>query len=120
MGRCEYCHFPERFEELPFHVEHIVAKVHHLDNSLNNLAWACPNCNLHKGPNLVTLDPESKKQVNLFNPRTSEWDDHFTTQDGRIVGLSPCGRGTARLLNMNDDLRVDFRRELIRCHEFDR
>ena len=26
--RCEYCHFPAEFAELPFHIDHIVARQH--------------------------------------------------------------------------------------------
>lgn len=65
---CEYCGVPDDAYELPFHVEHIVANVHQLNDDVNNLAWACPRCNLHKGPNLITIDPESGEHVNLFNP----------------------------------------------------
>jgi hypothetical protein len=47
----------------------------------------------------------------LFNPRGDAWSDHFAVQGGRILGLTPKGRATARLLNMNAPRRVELRKE---------
>ena len=84
-----------------------------------SLAWACSECNYHKGPNLVSIDPESKQQADLFNPRLDEWRNHFTIEQGTVVGLTPTGRATARLLNMNAPRLVRLRRELIEHGVFD-
>jgi hypothetical protein len=114
--RCEYCRFPESV--LPyfvFHVDHIIAK-QHLDEvveNANTLAWACSECNYHKGPNLVSIDPQTKQQVNLFDPRRDDWYSHFVIERGVVVGLSPTDRATARLLNMNAPRLVRLRRQLI-------
>jgi hypothetical protein len=86
--RCEYCHFPDHALNLPFHIEHIVATIHRADDSLSNLAWACPRCNLRKGTNLSTIDPNSGSHVEVFNPRTMVWRNHFEIRDGLIVGLA--------------------------------
>ncbi len=56
-GRCEYCHFPEQAAELPFHLDHIIARKHLGLTEEANLAWACFSCNLRKGPNIAGLDP---------------------------------------------------------------
>jgi len=117
--RCEYCHFPDIALDLPFHVEHIVASVHRLDNSPTNPAWACPRCNLRKGPNLSTIDFETGAQVDLFNPRTMDWREHFVLRDGHVVGIISCGRGTVRLLDMNGEPRFHHRQKLIEQGEFD-
>jgi hypothetical protein len=106
------------FPILPFHVEHIVASVHHSDNRLTNLAWACPRCNLRKGPNLTTIDPETGFQVDLFNPRTMTWAEHFVIRDAYIAGISSNGRGTVRLLDMNKETRLTHRQKLIEQGEF--
>ncbi|MBM3832994.1 MAG: HNH endonuclease [Verrucomicrobia bacterium] len=111
--RCEYCRFPEHVSNLPFHVEHIVASIHRPDNSLLNPAWACPRCNLKKGLNLSTIDDQTGQQVHLFNPRTMVWHNHFAVGNGCIEGITPCGRGTVRLLDMNAENRVAHRRKLI-------
>ena len=117
--RCEYCHMPDVAIDLPFHVEHIIASVHRTDDSPSNLAWACPRCNLRKGPNLSTIDSESNQQVDLFSPRTMAWNEHFAVRDGYVVGITPRGRGTVRLLDMNSEHRLQHRSELIAQGEFD-
>lgn len=110
--RCEYCHIPQEATPfIPFHVEHIVAKQHLEDvtNDLDGLAYACDRCNAFKGPNLSTIDPVTGERVDLFNPRSDTWADHFAMSDGKIVGLTAIGRATARLLNMNHSRRVELR-----------
>jgi hypothetical protein len=112
-SRCEYCLLPDFAVQLPYHVEHVVATVHRPDDDFANLAWACPRCNLKKGPNLATIDPDTNIITEIFNRRTMIWSDHFHIQAGTIHGLTPCGRGTVRLLGMNDEKRVAHRRALI-------
>ncbi len=112
--RCEYCHLPELATPfLSFHLEHVIAQQHQVDDTLNNLALACDRCNAFKGPNLSSIDPASKKIVQLFNPRTDTWDDHFRLDAGLIIGLTPTGRATAKLLTMNAPRRVELRREML-------
>jgi len=118
---CEYCRFPEHaVPYLVFHVDHIVAKQHldEVSDDPQSLAWACSECNYHKGPNLVSIDPQTKQRAELFNPRRDEWNDHFTVERGMIVGLTPTGRATARLLNMNTSRLVRLRQELVEQGEF--
>ena len=117
-SRCEYCRFPEHASDLPFHIEHIAARSHGGDDSLAKLAWACARCNLRKGPNLATIDPDTGAQVAIYNPRTMSWDEHFEIRDGWIAGVSAVGRGTVRLLDMNDPRRLAHRKELIERGEF--
>lgn len=78
-----------------------------------NLALACDRCNLHKGPNLSSIDPVTGDNVNLYNPRIGSWDEHFGIVGAEITGLTPSGRATVRLLNMNSDRRVVLRKQLI-------
>jgi hypothetical protein len=111
--RCEYCRVPDRDSELPFHVEHIVANVHQRNDDPSNLAWACPRCNAHKGTNLTTLDPDTGERIDVFNPRTDAWNEHFRMDDFVIVGTSATGRGTAALLRMNMPLEIEHRREMM-------
>ena len=54
---------------------------------------------------------QTQKIVLLFNPREDVWQDHFVLQGGEIVGLTPTGRATVRLLNMNAPHRVELREE---------
>lgn len=64
-----------------------------------------------QGTKLSGIDPESGDTVKLFHPRQNEWDDHFNFDGINIVGLTPCGRATVRVLNMNDDDRLELRIE---------
>ncbi len=117
--RCEYCRLPQSAAPfLTFHVEHIQASQHIGDDSLSNLCLACPHCNLHKGPNLATLDSVTRELIPLFHPRQHSWDDHFRFLGGRIEGLTTAGRATARLLKMNDDDQVEIRTALMMRGEF--
>lgn len=68
--RCEYCLLPEAATPfVPFHVEHIIAKQHTANDSVDNLALACDRCNAFKGTNLSSIDPESGEIVTLYHPR---------------------------------------------------
>jgi hypothetical protein len=112
--RCEYCLFHEEHLPLwPFHLDHIVAEQHRGSAILENLAWACQRCSLCKGTNLTAVDPDSARVVRLFNPRIDRWEEHFTEDGPRIVGLTPVGRATAWLLQMNSEERKELRAELI-------
>jgi hypothetical protein len=85
-------------DEWPFHVDHIVALVHGGDDKMSNLSWSCTQCKLHKASNFASVDPATGERVNLFDPRRDAWRDHFAFKpDGRIVGLTPCGRATVRV-----------------------
>lgn len=56
--RCEYCHLSQDDSPLAaLHIEHIIPRAHGGTDHLDNLALACIDCNLHKGPNLTGLDP---------------------------------------------------------------
>jgi hypothetical protein len=77
----------------------------------HNLALACPQCNLHKGPNLAGIDPLSGAIEPLFNPRRQSWADHFEARGPYLFGRTPTGRVTVRVLAMNDEARIDLRRE---------
>ena len=108
--RCGYCLLSQQFAPIyRFHIEHIRARKHGGNDGSDNLALACPNCNHHKGPNLSAVDPVSDDVVLLFNPRTQTWADHFETAETRIVGKTPTGRATVRLLIMNGDQRLRVR-----------
>ena len=43
--RCEYCRLPQAAVQATFHVEHIIAKQHVVDDAPSNLALACDRCN---------------------------------------------------------------------------
>ena len=106
---CEYCRLHEDNDGFSFHVEHIVPRKHGGSDDLNNLAFACQFCNLHKGPNLSGIDPLTGATVELFHPRNDKWSEHFVLRQFDFEGLTPKGRATIRVLAMNDPERVRLR-----------
>ena len=109
-GRCEYCHVRQDADSFfTFHVEHVRPRQHGGATDESNLALACHHCNLHKGPNLTAVDPETGAVVPLFNPRAQRWDEHFAEQGGRVQGKDATGRATVTLMVMNAAARVHLR-----------
>ncbi len=91
------------------HVEHIIPKIHGGTDDLDNLALACIDCNLHKGPNLTGIDPQTRRVTELFHPRRHRWEDHFATKGLYMVGKTAIGRTTIRVLNMNSEDQLTLR-----------
>ena len=117
--RCEYCRLPQdAVPFLRFHVEHIQATQHVLDDSESNLCLACPRCNLKKGPNLATLSVTDRKLIRLFHPRKDVWEEHFEVINGLIVGRTEIGTATVNLLLMNATDQLRIRRKLISRGEY--
>lgn len=118
--RCEYCRLKQEHVLFQtFHVEHIIALQHRGGDDITNLALACARCNAFKGTNLVSRDPDSDQVELLFNPRTESWADHFRLEGASIVGLTPTGRTTVWLLQMNSPRRLALRQMLIEDGEWD-
>jgi hypothetical protein len=71
----------------------------------DNLALACRNCNEHRGNRLEGYDPETGAIAPIFNPRQDLWATHFTWDATRlrIIGVTPTGRATVGVLDLNDD-----------------
>lgn len=117
--RCEYCRLPQTAAPfLTFHVEHIRARQHRGSDDPENLALACPDCNAYKGPNLTGIDPQTEAVVLLFHPRADDWDVHFALVGASVEGLTPQGRATVDLLQMNEAERVEMRAEILALDEF--
>jgi hypothetical protein len=110
-GRCEYCDLRQsRTPLLTFHIEHIQARQHRGDDSVDNACLACPSCNFKKGPNQSAFDPQTGLLVRLFHPRKDVWSEHFRDEDGQVIGRTAEGRATVALLEMN-------RPELVRMRQ---
>jgi hypothetical protein len=100
---------------ISFHIEHIIARQHvdEAQDDLAKLAYACDRCNAFKGPNLSSIDPQTGEKVDVFDPRSHVWSEHFSKSDGMIIGLTPIGRATVRLLNMNHPRRIELRMQYL-------
>ena len=103
---------------IPFPVEHIVSRQHGGTDDPGGPALACDRLNAYKGPNLTSIDPDTGIVTALFNPRGEVWSDHFAVQGAHILGLTPTGRATVRLLKMNAPRRVELRQECRRDNDW--
>jgi hypothetical protein len=113
--RCEYCHLPEAFAELPFQFDHVIAEQHGGVATEDNLALACVRCNRYKGPNLSGIDPESGRLTRLFNPRADAWSKHFVWEGASLSARTAIGRTTIAVLQINhpeaQNQRTDLSKE---------
>jgi hypothetical protein len=105
---------PERFAELPFHVDHVIAQQHGGSTTLENLALACCFCSRYKGPNLSGVDLLSGQVARLFHPREDVWEEHFAWDGPWLVGRTATGRATIHLLRLNRADAVVLRQLLMR------
>ncbi|MBV6427654.1 MAG: hypothetical protein KIPDCIKN_02176 [Haliscomenobacter sp.] len=113
-GRCEYCRVLEYLSLYEFHLEHIISKKHGGSSLPENLAYACSWCNWKKGPNIATVLYPEGELIRLFNPRVQNWFDHFEADSsGLLIGKSPIGQATIKLLELNDQERIKERMEMI-------
>jgi hypothetical protein len=109
-NRCEYCQLRQADSLLAtLHVEHIIPRKHGGTDDESNLALACVDCNLYKGPNLSGIDADSGVIVELFHPRRQLWSDHFVWNGIYVVGKTPTGRATVAVLNMNSNDQLALR-----------
>lgn len=111
--RCEYCRVPALASPFTFPIDHIIAQQHGGGTALDNLALARPHCNLHKGPNIAGIDPETRKLTRLHHPRRDRWRSHFSWDGPSLLGRTAVGRTTVHVLAMNHPDRVRLRGLLI-------
>ncbi len=108
-GYCEYCRMNQSLQGATFHIEHITPQSQGGADDFENLALACPSCNLHKSDRTQAVDVESGMQVALFHPRQHDWSEHFLWDDYAIEGRSSIGRATTVALDMNHVRRLQIR-----------
>jgi hypothetical protein len=104
---------PEFALPLPFQIDHVIAEQHGGLAITGNLAFACPHCNRHKGPNIAGLDPQSGDLVRLFHPREDVWAHHFEFAGPLLSGKTAIGRTTIRVLAINAEDLLLLRVELL-------
>ncbi|RIK74294.1 MAG: HNH endonuclease [Planctomycetota bacterium] len=107
--RCEYCRMHQWLQGATLHVEHVVPHTRGGDDCLDNLAWACPGCNLRKSNRIEAIDPQSLQVSPLFHPRNHDWREHFFWDGLELRGLSGVGRATITALDLNHPRRIAIR-----------
>ena len=97
---CEYCHTDERWQCVEFTIDHIDPGA---GDNIDNLALACFHCNRRKSDETEFVDAATGEVTTLFNPRSSQWSDHFEWSDDGIliVPKTQIGRVTLELLDLN-------------------
>lgn len=108
-GRCEYCLMHQALRGATFHVEHIWPTIRGGLTEPDNLAWACPGCNLRKADRSEGRDPDTGAVVPLFHPRSDRWAEHFRWDGYQLLGTTPCGRATVSVLDLNHPRRLLIR-----------
>lgn len=109
-NRCEYCGLSGEDSPIaPLQIDHVIPRQHGGDDALDNLALCCIDCNLHKGPNLTGIDPATGQITELFNPRRHDWHEHFEQIGAVLLGKTPVGRTSVRVLGMNSIDRITLR-----------
>ena len=119
-GRCEYCLIHEDDAYFAHEPDHIISEKHGGQATADNLALACFFCNRHKGSDIASLDPETGCLTPLFNPRTQHWSDHFVLEGPIIRPLTPEGRVTIIILQLNHPDRLFERQVLIAAGRYPR
>lgn len=107
--RCEYCRMSQALQGGTFHVEHVVPRAHGGTSTPENLAWACPGCNLGKSSRIEAIDPETERLVPLYHPRRDVWNAHFHWVDRTLFSTTSVGRATIAALNLNQPRRLLIR-----------
>lgn len=110
--QCEYCLLPAEVAFFPHEIDHMIAAKHKGQTNEENLAFTCWRCNRHKGTDLGSFDPQTGRFSFLFNPQTQSWIEHFRLEEFQIIGLTPEGRTTVNLLQLNTDERIAERQRL--------
>ena len=109
---CEYCGLHENYTNKKHEVDHVIPIKHRGSDDLNNLSWACFDCNRHKGSNIAAFDLETGELSIIFNPRQHQWADHFIFDGGVIHPQTIISRVTILILELNHPIRVEIRRQL--------
>ena len=115
---CEYCLVHADYAGLVHEIDHVIAEKHGGITEAENLAYACAQCNRFKGSDIATLDQHTGKVEPLFHPRKQRWHEHFRLDGPVIVPLTPTGRATERLLQLNQIDRILLRTELLSAYRY--
>lgn len=98
------------FQGSTYHIDHITPASQGGASHADNFSWLCWACNTAKTDRVNCFDPETESEVEMSNPRTMNWDEHFAWQGWELVGPSPVGRGLVHTLELNAEWRMPIRK----------
>ncbi|MEO7330346.1 MAG: HNH endonuclease signature motif containing protein [Minicystis sp.] len=108
--RCAYCDVHEDDAGATLTIDHHRPRAHDGDDEDDNLVYACPRCNDHKGSYWHEHDPP---HVRLLHPLRDALADHLREEeDGRVLGITEEGIFFIRRLQLNRTQLVAYRRGL--------
>lgn len=109
---CEYCRSHSDLTGHDFTVDHIMPLTAGGTDAFDNLCLCCFWCNNFKKSQTHGADPRTQTRVQLFNPRSDIWGQHFrwSPTATRIVGRTAVGRATVLALRLNRPTLVRARR----------
>ena len=110
---CEYCLVHEDDMYSSYQIDHVVSLKHGGTSEFDNLAYACPLCNVYKGTDVGSIVFPTGQFTRLFNPRRDRWIDHFAVEGSIIVPLTEIGQATIDTLQLNHSRRLPIRELLI-------
>lgn len=114
-NRCGYCLSHQDFVPIVLQVDHILPLHKGGTDNEENLWLLCATCNRAKSDKVLVFDKITQNEVPIFNPRTENWNEHFSwSEDGiEIVSKTAVGRATISALNLNRDLYIIVRRNWV-------
>ena len=114
-NRCGYCLGEQKYILAWLEIEHIYPRAKGGKTVKENLWLACPFCNTFKSSQTHGIDPVTRKNVLLFNPRKQIWKKHFEFSPDKIhiIGKTACGRATVKALQLNNELAVETRKHWV-------
>jgi hypothetical protein len=110
-NRCEYCGLSQAGQAATFHIDHVISLAEGGQTTEDNLALACVSCSLRKAARLTAIDPETGKEVAIYNPRQQTWSEHFQWEGVHLIGITSIGWATVSALKMNRPIVLAIRAE---------
>lgn len=116
-NRCGYCLTPQEIVSMLLEIEHLRPIADGGKHDEENLWLACRNCNGFKHAKTHAIDPQTNKEISLFNPRTQDWNEHFRFSDDKteIIGKTACGRAIVVALRLNFEQAVNARKVWVKA-----
>ena len=75
---CCYCLTSEANSGIPLTYDHILPRFKGGEDIFANVCLACYTCKQFKSDLIRAIDPLTDQIVDLFNPRTQQWNEHFS------------------------------------------
>jgi HNH endonuclease len=114
-AQCCYCQTQEANSGIPLSFDHILPRSKGGETTFDNLCLACRACNEFKSNSTEGINLLTGVKVDLFNPRSQKWADHFEWSDDgtKVEGKTSTGGATVVTLRMNHTAIVAARRRWV-------